>query len=149
MLSLVLSISLISVSAASETTKDKSSILAEALSIGIIDQNTNRNEFITHGEFAKLLWRLNGIPEPGAYCPFADTDAETAKTTASLYEKGVISGYGNGIFGPNDSVTNEMSYDMAARNWNLEPSDPYTCNGYENAGLLSEWVRHPICLNRV
>jgi hypothetical protein len=56
-----------------------------------------------------VLWRLQGEPDPesGTQNPeFIDVDenAYYAAAVAWAAEKGIVKGYGNGRFGPNDSI---------------------------------------------
>ena len=76
---------------------------------------TSRNTFgpnvaITRGMIVTILYRMEGEPAVTRDCPFTDVKS------GSYYEKGVswasendiVSGYGNGIFGPNDEITREQ-----------------------------------------
>ena len=80
-----------------------------------IMNGTSRNTFgpnvaITRGMIVTILYRMEGEPAVTRDCPFTDVKS------GSYYEKGVswasendiVSGYGNGIFGPNDEITREQ-----------------------------------------
>ena len=118
--------------------------LALIMSFGVfsISAVANPNGSITRGEFAQMLWETNGKPEPGKGCPFTDVDADNAKAIASLYEKGVVTGYGGGIFGQDDVLTWEMVYVFAMRNWNLISDNPGAYVGYEDAASISSWAQN-------
>ncbi len=56
---------------------------------------------VTRGEYIQTLWKAAGSPEPTRPSPFADSEAPSA---AWAYETGLILGYGNGCFGPEDPI---------------------------------------------
>lgn len=66
---------------------------------------------LTRGEFAKYLWQAAGSPAAGA-SPFRDTAEPWA---AWAYEKGLLLGYGNGSFGPEDKLTDAQRRIVAGR----------------------------------
>ena len=66
--------------------------------------------FTSRAMIVTVLWRLSGSPVVNYYMPFADVDqaswyAEAVRWAASC---GIIAGYDNGNFGPNDPVTREQ-----------------------------------------
>ena len=76
----------------------------------------NMDEFapgipMTRGMFATVLWNMEGKPETEKDGSFGDVE------TGKWYEKavnwassqGIVSGYGNGIFGVNDEITREQA----------------------------------------
>lgn len=75
---------------------------------------------ITRGQLVTILWRNAGSPEPSAPATFADLDPEDTyyhDAVAWAEETGVIKGYANGNFGPNDAITREQ---MAAILYRME-----------------------------
>ena len=66
--------------------------------------------FTSRAMLVTVLWRLSGSPVVNYYMPFADVDqaawyAEAVRWAASC---GIIAGYDNGNFGPNDPITREQ-----------------------------------------
>lgn len=66
--------------------------------------------FTSRAMIVTVLWRLSGSPVVNYYMPFADVDqaswyAEAVRWAASC---GIVTGYDNGNFGPNDSITREQ-----------------------------------------
>ena len=66
--------------------------------------------FTSRAMIVTVLWRLSGSPVVNYYMPFADVDqaawyAEAVRWAASC---GIVSGYGNGDFGPSDPITREQ-----------------------------------------
>ena len=95
------------------------------------------------GMIATILYRLSGSSEtlqstfkdviPGAYY---------ANAVAWAQEKGIIAGYGNGMFGPEDSITREQ---MAAILWRYAGSpvaaDSKGLNGFMDADEISLYAK--------
>lgn len=85
----------------------------------------------TRGMIVTILYRLVGEPETTGACPFADVKS------GSYYEKaitwaaanGIVGGYGNGKFGPDDSITREQ---LAAILYRYEQ--------YKGGGFTGNWM---------
>ena len=71
---------------------------------------------ITRGMLVTILWRLEGGLIVDAPMPYGDVAPEVWYTEAIRWadSAGVVTGYGNGTFGPNDPITREQ---MAAMLW--------------------------------
>ena len=66
--------------------------------------------FTSRAMIVTVLWRLSGSPVVNYYMSFADVDqaawyAEAVRWAASC---GIVAGYDNGNFGPNDPITREQ-----------------------------------------
>ena len=73
--------------------------------------------FTSRAMIVTVLWRLSGSPVVNYYMPFADVDqaswyAEAVRWAASC---GIVTGYDNGNFGPNDPITREQLAAMLYR----------------------------------
>ena len=66
---------------------------------------------------ATILWRQAGEPEAAGKNPFADVRDGQWYTEAIAWcsANGIVAGYGNGKFGPNDSITREQLASMLYR----------------------------------
>ena len=66
---------------------------------------------------ATVLYRIAGCPEVTGEIPFADVEADRWYTDAIIWaaSEGVVEGYGNGYFGPEDVVTREQMVAMLHR----------------------------------
>lgn len=64
----------------------------------------------SRGMIVTILWRLEGEPTAKSANPYADvsTGAYYAKAVAWAAENGIVKGYDNGNFGPNDPITREQ-----------------------------------------
>lgn len=112
-------------------------------------QNTFSPDLSTsRAMIVSILWRLEGSPETGNN-PFADVPAERyyAPAVAWADSEGIVSGYSEESFGPDDAVTREQ---MAAilyrygnyKGWDLSEdvtldgfSDAYTASGYAQPAI--------------
>jgi hypothetical protein len=73
---------------------------------------------ITRGEFAAIVVRALGLMRPGTgKSSFGDVSKNDRyyDAVSIAYENGIISGYGNGKFGPMDKITREQAMTMIAR----------------------------------
>ena len=69
------------------------------------------NVTTTRGMVVTVLYRMAGSPDvSGLKNPFDDVPAGTWYTDAVIWaaNKGIVAGYGNGKFGPNDNITREQ-----------------------------------------
>lgn len=67
------------------------------------------NDETTRGMIITILWRLEGSPEAtGTSFDDVDSNAYYAQAVLWATENGIISGYGNNQFGPDDSITREQ-----------------------------------------
>ena len=75
------------------------------------------NEPMTRAMFATVLYRIAGMPAVSGANSFYDVAAGQWYTDAILWGQstGIISGYGNGLFGTNDLVTREQMCVMLSR----------------------------------
>ena len=72
---------------------------------------------ITREEFAKILVNTYGLYSGDAECDFSDisSDRWSYKYVASIYKSGIVTGYQDGTFGPENSITREEMAVMMAR----------------------------------
>jgi predicted phosphodiesterase len=69
------------------------------------DSLSRRDLRLTRQAYIETLWKAAGSPAPKAPSPFRDAKTPSA---AWAYESGIITGYGGGRFGPNDSITSRQ-----------------------------------------
>ena len=82
------------------------------------------------------LWRLVGRPQAEAAAQFSDVDAEKHHTSAINWANniGIVSGYGNGQFGPEDVLTREQ---MVTILWRYARYQGYDVSDGEDTNILS------------
>ena len=101
---------------------------------------------ITRGEFAVMLWRALGQPEPNHTCPFNDVvgGAFYYKAVTLLFEREVVNGLNATTYGPNVTLTREMGCTMLARAYKLNAENVNAYQRFADAGEVSEWARPAI-----
>ena len=113
---------------------------------------------ITRAEFAAILTKALGLKsetEENLFNDVHDTDWHCDFVRAATEYK-IISGYGNGEFGPLDKITREQAITMIARAMEitgldlaLEPNESHKIlESYKDSGEISEWARESaaICI---
>lgn len=88
----------------------------------LIDEGTGAGTFspdrdITRAEFATMLVKALGLRGTNFTVKFGDVDSNYSdyKYICTAYEYGVIAGYTNGNFGPEDRITREQAMTMISR----------------------------------
>lgn len=97
---------------------------------------------LTRGTLAEALYRLAGSPAPEGEeeAPFTDVGAEHPNVAAIRWAKvgGVVSGYEDGTFGPEDPITREQ---IAALLWNDRGrEEPGAAAPYTDRAEVSDWA---------
>ena len=103
---------------------------------GVSEDRFDPEGVFTRAQLATVLYRLAGSPKVSGEDAFDDTQPGAWYADAVLWasQSGVVSGYGNGIFGTNDPTTQEQ---LAAMLWRSAGSyvlgkEYYDENGVEN-----------------
>lgn len=101
----------------------------------------------TRGMIVTILYRLEGEPMVSGACPFTDVKSGSYYEKAIIWaaENGIVSGYGNGTFGPDDNITREQ---MAAilyryakyRNVDVSVGEATNILSYDDAFSISEYA---------
>jgi len=101
---------------------------------------------ITRGEFAMMLWRAQGQPQPMSAGPFTDVprSAFYYQAVTALFEARVVNGFDSTTFGPNITLTREMGCTMLARAYNLSPVSPSAFQTFADYAEVSEWARSAV-----
>ncbi len=101
----------------------------------------------TRGMVVTILYRLDGSPAVGSSCPFNDiaSDAYYKDAAAWAVANGIAGGYGNALFGPNDSITREqlavLLYRYAKyKGLDVSVDDETNILGYNDAQSISEYA---------
>lgn len=97
---------------------------------------------LTRGVLAEALYRLAGSPAPEGEeeAPFTDVGSEHPNVAAIRWAKagGVVSGYEDGTFGPEDPITREQ---IAALLWNDRGrEEPGASAPYTDRAEVSDWA---------
>ncbi len=96
---------------------------------------------MTRGMLATVLYRLAKEPATSADQSFSDVanGRYYTKPVSWAAEKGIVNGYGNGKFGPNDPVTREQ---VAVMLWRYagKPTSTGALDGFTDAADVDSWA---------
>lgn len=104
---------------------------------------------VTRAEFAAMLTRSLGLAESNGTAAFADAngDAWYAGALGAAVEAGLIDGFPDGSFWPDEAVTREQIFAMIARAIDyagtLPPSTDAGLERFADRESLAEWARQP------
>lgn len=96
----------------------------------------NPNVPTTRGMIVTILYRMENEPAINGIMPFNDVKAGSYYEKAILWAVGnnIVSGYGNGMFGPDDVITREQ---MASILWRYAQYKGYDVSIGEDTNILS------------
>ena len=117
-------------------------LLPASLDQADLTQPTTRLELC---QMAASFWQsLYGALPADAASPFIDVD-DSAVT--ACYQLGLVGGYGEGIFAPNDPLTRQQMFCVVYQmmlGMNAAPQgDASLLSGYADGALVAEWARLP------
>lgn len=110
------------------------------LMVGTADQVFAPDQTMTRAMLATTLYRVNGEPETTTDDTFTDTSADDwfAVPVAWAAETGVVHGIGDGLFGPNNTVTREQTATML---WNAAGNpEVTTTTAYADQSAISAYA---------
>ena len=100
---------------------------------------------ITRGMIVTILYRMEGEPATVKDCPFTDVKKGSyyEKGISWASEQGIVGGYGNGAFGPDDEITREQLaaiFFRYAQYKNYDVSAKAELTGYADYSKVSAWA---------
>jgi hypothetical protein len=102
------------------------------------------NSSLTRAMLVTVLYRVAGSPEVtrGEDAPFADVPDGEWYSDAVLWasENGIVLGYGNGKFGPNDALTREQLVTILHRYAGLPAATPGALAGFTDVSKVSAYA---------
>lgn len=109
---------------------------------GYPDGSFRPDNNITRAEFSTMLWDALDLDTEETVSPFKDVSEDDwfCRAAAGLYNAEIVSGYGNGIFAPNDMLTREMAFTMLANAFQLTPSDKNHYKAFSDSKEVSSWA---------
>lgn len=77
---------------------------------GVSETEFDPDGVLSRAMLVTVLYRMAGMPETAAETIFSDVPADSWYNKAVLWasENGIVNGYGDGIFGPDDTITREQ-----------------------------------------
>jgi hypothetical protein len=106
------------------------------LMIGAAEDTFSPDADLSRAMIATILYRLAGEPDTGGYInPFGDVDEGQWYSDAVKwgYDRGVVFGYENGLFGTDDPVTKEQ---LAALVYRFQQTDGWMPPNTDNGGVV-------------
>lgn len=100
---------------------------------------------LTRAMFAAVLYRLEGSPTVSYTDAFSDVPRDAWYTDAVIWanQNGIVSGYNNGTFGGNGTLTREQLASMLyryAKYKGMEADTSQRLSSYTDAGRVSDWA---------
>ena len=105
---------------------------------------------IKRGDFVLMLSRVLNAPAPGSVSAFSDVapTAYYAEAIGQAYELGLISGDGDGLFRPEDSISREEAFSILWRaadeglieGCTVQPGEEWCHTIFSDAGELDSWA---------
>jgi len=114
--------------------------MASRLVIDGMDDKFEPDSGITRAEFAEIVVRALGLMRPGTgrdTCIDIMNNNRYYDAVSVAYEYGVVFGYGNEKFGPDDKITREQAMTMIARAMKVTGLKAELANGEEDKLLTS------------
>lgn len=124
-------------------------VSGRGLFAGVRQNSFAPNLPLTRGMLAAVLFRLEEPGAQGVKAPFADVADGSwyEQGTAWAAEAGIVSGYGNGRFGPNDKITREQLAVMLfryARLLELNTGGRDSLTEFSDCGAVSPWAQDAV-----
>ena len=119
-------------------------VVKNGLMNGVTNTQFSPDTATTRGMIVTILYRMAGKPAADG-TSFADVeqDAYYADAVAWAAESGIVMGYGDGTFGPNDSITREQMATMLYR-YAGSPAVTQTALQFADSGEVSSYATNAI-----
>ena len=100
---------------------------------------------MTRAMFAAVLYRMAGAPATADENPFADVENKAYYAAAVIWaaKEGIVNGYGQRKFGPNDPVTRAQAAAMLWRFRGRPAADPAALAPFADADRVGDWAAAP------
>lgn len=122
--------------------KAMSFVSARELMNGTSSNRFNPEGKLTRGMVAMILFNYESKPETAVSSAFSDVPNHAWYSVAISWanKKGIVAGYGNGLFGPEDTITREQ---LASILWNYAGKPVVTANvTFDDAGNVSSYAQN-------
>lgn len=115
---------------------------------GITSTQYGPESSIRRGDFARMLYQAFELSPTGSSGAFRDVpnSAYYAEAVNTLYQRGIVSGIGNGLYAPNSTLTRQDAICMVQRamrtmGWNASDGYSGTLSGYSDGGSVSGYAQ--------
>ena len=109
---------------------------------GIGNGNFSPNAQLSRAQLAQILFNKEGRPGVNHLLTFPDVASEAWYTEAVRWAagQGIVSGYGDGTFGPNDPITREQLVVMLYRYMGEPAVSGSSLGRFSDSGNVSGWA---------
>ena len=116
-------------------------VYEKGLMTGTGETTFNPDGATSRAMLAAILWRLEGSPVVNYAMDFADVEEGQWYTEAIRWaaSEGIVTGYGDGAFGTNDSITREQFAVMLYRYAGAQPASG-TLSAFRDGAAVSDWA---------
>lgn len=111
------------------------------------------DDMVTRGQFTVMLVRTLGIPEETTGVKFTDlpTDYWCTGAVGAAAKMGLVAGFSDGTFAPNDPITREQMAAMLVRALTLKADKSFKDTGYHLGNFtdiysISDWARDSVAI---
>ena len=122
----------------------------EYVNVNGLMNGTSANSFepaadVTRAMLVTMLYRLEGEPTAPGENPFSDVESAQWYTNAIIWasESGIVEGFGEGIFAPNDALTREQIAAILYRysaGKGFDITNSAELSDYADMGDISDWA---------
>lgn len=99
------------------------------------------NDNLSRAQLCQILYNKEGRPAVTGNSVFTDVAGTAWYADAVIWANanGIVGGYGNGLFGPEDNITREQ---LAAILWRYagSPGSSHSLDAFTDAGQISDWA---------
>ncbi|MBE5039502.1 S-layer homology domain-containing protein [Ructibacterium gallinarum] len=120
-------------------------VVSNGLMNGVSSNEFAPYEETTRAMICTILWRMENSPAAGATAVYGDvaSDAYYASPIAWATQAGIVNGYGDGLFGPDDVITREQMAAILNRYANYKGAKAVQfadLSAYQDASSVSDWA---------
>lgn len=120
-------------------------VVGKGIMVGVSDNTFAPSASVTRAMFAQILYRLSGSNDFYVSSPYEDVSIRVwyGKAVAWANANGIMSGYGKGRFGPNDSITREqLALTLYRFSGGAGGYEGPGVDGFIDGGDVSPWARN-------
>ncbi len=121
-------------------------VYEKKIMVGTSDTTFSPYGTATRGMMAAIIWRMEGSPKAEYSGTLKDVpkDSYYAEAVKWTMQQGIFSGYGGGLFGPDDPITRQqlaaIFYNYAKyKGYDLTPTD--SLSGFTDGDKVSDWAQ--------
>ena len=121
--------------------------ITEAAANGWLSYDFHPDDIITREKLSIMIWYALEKPKADLPCPFTDIDVNNPEIYAAIsavYELGILKGYSETEFAPDDHVTREMGFTILQRAFSLTAKDETLYTKFDDSADISNWATDAI-----